>query len=271
MLLRVGLGVVAALVAGVVVVMLLVRSKLATPLDVQSKLTGGEGDVERGRVLASSTLICTECHKPDFAGGVMIDDLPMGTIVATNLTGRKSSLAEWDLAVRHGVRADKTPLVLMPSSAYTVLSAGDMRDLAAFLNSLPLVDRALPRPSLGPVASALVLAGKFHVFAWHIDHQAMDDGAVEGAALARGPYLIKVSGCRACHGEDLAGAPTPPGNPPAPSITAAALSTWNEEAFNRAMREGRGIDGHALQFMPWRAYAGLPAEDLHEMWVTLSK
>src|SRR5687768_11761998 len=64
---------------------------------------------------------CRECHGDDLGGKKMIDKPPIGRIVATNLTRGKNGVAdkygdaEWDRAIRNGLRHDARPLYFMPS------------------------------------------------------------------------------------------------------------------------------------------------------------
>src|SRR4030088_942421 len=51
---------------------------IAIPTDIAS--------VQRGQHLASAVAACVECHGPNLAGKVFIDDPGLGRIVAPNLT-----------------------------------------------------------------------------------------------------------------------------------------------------------------------------------------
>src|SRR5690606_29903099 len=93
---------------------------------------------------------CTDCHGPDLSGGVMVDEPPF-RVVASNLTsgrgGIGTSYSEIDLdrVIRHGVRPDGGPVLVMPSSGYNRLSDDDAARIIAYLRSLPPVDNELPR------------------------------------------------------------------------------------------------------------------------------
>src|SRR5215208_6007371 len=73
----------------------------------------------RGKVIA--TLYgCTGCHTPNLAGTTMIDGFPFARLASSNLTRGQGGIAadytdaDWDRAIRHGVRKDGTPLFIMP-------------------------------------------------------------------------------------------------------------------------------------------------------------
>src|SRR5690606_11676554 len=63
---------------------------------------------------------CTDCHAPNFAGQVMADEPPF-RVVASNLTrgaggvGGRYTATDFDRAIRHGLRPDGRPLLIMPS------------------------------------------------------------------------------------------------------------------------------------------------------------
>lgn len=247
--------------------------RLQAPPGVSSGLASGTADAKRGGVLLQSTLVCTECHGADFGGKVMVDDPVFGRVVAPNLTrgtgglGARSVQA-WDLGIRHGVRSDGRALVMMPSDGYASLSAQDLRDVAAWLDTLVPVNRELPSTRLGPIGAVLVMSGKLRVAAWDIKH---DEVPVGDAPVAdRGAYLINVSGCRGCHGPKLEGHEVRPGAPMAPALTAEALQSWSRDDFSQALQQGRAKDGHTLDaLMPWKAFASLPEEDVNALWETL--
>lgn len=219
-----------------------------TPVITKSLLPG-VGDPARGKHLVKSVLACGECHGADLGGGVVLETPMLGHISAPNLTRGKGgvgakSLHEWDLAVRHGV-ANHRALLLMPSEGYAHLSAQDMRDLAAYLALAPPVDRQLPPTALRPLGALLVLKGALHADALTLAHDAIDMGDT-GVPLARGEYLLEVSGCRGCHGRDLRGGDVAPGKPRASDLSREAMAAWRFDDFSRALRQGEGRDGHAL-------------------------
>lgn len=190
-----------------------------------------------------------------------------------NLTSRRS-FAAWDLAIRHGVGEDGRPLVMMPSDGYSKLSVRDLRDLVAYLEELELVSKETPKTKLSPLGLVLAATGALPVPALSLDHAAISNEFTQGQSglepLARGQYLLDVSGCRGCHGDQLQGRTMGPSLPDAPALTSAALRMHGRDAFVSAMKSGRGHDGRELHsVMPWRAFSSWPPEDVDAVWSAL--
>ncbi|HEU4629243.1 MAG TPA: cytochrome c [Gemmatimonadaceae bacterium] len=217
--------------------------------------------VARGRHLATAIGKCAACHGDDFGGQVMIDDPALGRAVAANLTpgrgGRPADwgMADWDRAIRHGVRRDGTGLIVMPADDFAAMSDGDLVALVAFLRQLPSVDRELPPTQLRLVGRALFVADKLPLIpAARIDHSAPPAEPVPGPTAEYGRYLVRIGGCTGCHGPTLAGGPTgEPGAPPAANLTPTGIGHYTEADFFRALREGKRPDGSPIaDFMPVR-------------------
>ena len=102
--------------------------------------------IERGRYLAVAS-DCASCHtlpgsNTPFAGGRAIET-PFGNIIAPNITPDREtgigawSDAEFDAAVRKGVRRDGSPLYpAMPYNAYTKMSSDDVQAIHAYLSTV---------------------------------------------------------------------------------------------------------------------------------------
>jgi mono/diheme cytochrome c family protein len=249
-------------------------SPIAVPTDAAS--------LERGRHIASSLSSCVECHGADLGGKIFIDEAPIGLFVASNLTrgeggvGDRYSDQELARAIRHGVRADGTPLLFMPSQVFQNLSDEDLGALVAYIRSVPAVDRTFPTSKVGPVGRALYLAGKFPLLPVElVAHERPARAAVaSGLTPQYGQYLAEIGGCLDCHGPQLAGgavAGAPPGTPPAPNLTpAGVLASWGEAEFVRAMRTGQRPDGTVINpFMPWPYIGQMTDEELGALWLYL--
>ena len=186
-------------------------------------------DLERGKHLARETLQCTACHGEDLGGHVMIDAFPMGRIAAHNLTTERTAEA-WDEAIRGGVGSDGEGLVMMPSQL-AALSDADLADLVAYLDSLPDIEREIPRTKTGPVGSMLVRSGS-----WESGpHAARSDS---------GNAALLTVACRSCHGDDLKGRDMGPEG--FASDLTTALQGWTAEDFEAAVRRGERPDGSEL-------------------------
>lgn len=152
---------------------------------------------------------CVACHSAPggkkFAGGLAMHT-PMGTIYSTNITPDPDtgigqySYAEFERAVRRGVRADNTSLYpAMPSPSYQIVSDDEIQAMYAyFMSGVPAVkqqnqDSTIPWPfSLRwPLALWQV------AFAQPREFVAPANASPE---VARGAYLVEgLAHCGACH------------------------------------------------------------------------
>ncbi len=105
---------------------------------------------------------------------------------------------------------------------------------------------------------------------------ALAQATVDNDLLARGEYLLKISGCTHCHtaegGEPLAGGralETPFGTFYTPNITAhptAGIGAWSAEDFQRALHQGLAPDGSDYYpAFPYTSYTLIRAEDAFAM------
>jgi mono/diheme cytochrome c family protein len=208
----------------------------------------------RGAHVVSAIGKCVECHGEKLQGTVMFDDPALGRVSALNLTrgtgGVGKILTDADLvrAIRHAVGPSGRPLLIMPSQDFIELSDQDLASVIAYVKSVPPVDNILPASKIGPLARALLVAGKLPIYpAERIDHSRASPAPIaEGASAEYGGYLARV-GCIGCHGPTLAGGPIAAGDPswpPAANLTAAGpTKTWSETDFRNLLRTGRRPDG----------------------------
>jgi cytochrome c553 len=226
-----------------------------------------------GQHLMEALTKCQDCHDADLGGRMMMDDPAFARLAATNLTRGRGGISEYsdadlERAIRHGVGRDGRPLIFMPSEAYGVLTDEDLAALIGYLRTFPPVDREHPEPRIGPVARVLYLTGKFPLLPVEItQHDAPRPAQKPGVTVEYGRYLATSGGCRACHGQALAG----DANPDAPDITVGRLAAWTEADFFRSLREGRRPDGSVIDpvKMPW-ARSGLMTDDeIRAVWTYL--
>lgn len=238
--------------------------------------------IERGRQWVASG-DCMYCHGSDLAGTAFLDDPMLGKIPARNLTpgiggvGSKFTDADWVRAIRYGVNPEGHSLIIMPSSDFYYFSDSDLGDIIAYLNSLPPVDREWSDPEFTPLGKILASAGALGsvIEAENIDHSAARPSApTEGVTAEYGAYLTEVSGCRMCHGEDLAGVETPP-NPAAPAVpglvAGSEAASWSEAEFIQTIRTGVTPSGRPLtEFMPWTEFRNMTDDQLKAIWLYLN-
>lgn len=217
-----------------------------------------ERAVARGKHLVESRYVCVECHGADFGGGVMVDDPAMGALRGPNLTTGKGSVtldytpADWDRAVRHGVRKDGTGAI-MPADDFMAMSDRELADVISYLRTMPPVDREVTAVTPGPVLTVLMALGKLQPAAVDLitDHHAHHP--VEPPAPAVNAEFGRSIGnvCTGCHNPALSGGPIvrgPPDWPAASNLTPAGpLAAWTFEDFSAFLDAGRRPDGGATQ------------------------
>jgi mono/diheme cytochrome c family protein len=91
-----------------------------------------------------------------------------------------------------------------------------------------------------------------------------------GPNAAYGQYLVAISGCRTCHGRDLAGgtASRGGGSPVGPNLT-VIVPPWSEDQFVKTIRTGTDPTGRALRpdMMPYQEFsAAYSADELKAMY-----
>ncbi|GAB1489537.1 hypothetical protein MASR2M8_19900 [Opitutaceae bacterium] len=223
---------------------------------------------------------CADCHAPDLAGRVVMNDPMVGTIAGSNLTKGVGGLpadytdADFVRAIRHGVARDGRALVLMPSLDYQGLSDEDLGAMIAYLKSIPAVDRPRGPVEPGPIARLLILKGDIKLAAEHIDHAAPRPASVvPGINADYGRYLSAT--CIGCHGENFAGGPiagAPPSWPAASNLTlhpGNGISTWSEADFIAALRTSKRPDGSVLDPIMPAALGEMTDTEIKALWAYL--
>jgi mono/diheme cytochrome c family protein len=227
---------------------------------------------------------CVDCHGRDLSGRVFFESAMIGRFVAPNLTSGKGGSGgrfgdqDWVRAIRHGVRPDGKPLLVMPSKEFYVLSDVDLGALIAYLETVPPVDNELPSSTVSPIGRALMLAMKDLplLSAERIDHNAARPPSPPvGVTVEYGKYLAVR--CTGCHGENLSGGKipgTPPEWPPALNLTpypGAAVAQWSEAQFVDTLRSGVTPRGNHLdtKYMPWRVLGEMTDDEIKALWLYL--
>jgi mono/diheme cytochrome c family protein len=225
---------------------------------------------------------CAGCHGDGLGGKAILDDPAIGYLPATNLTAGQGGVAtrytdaDWVRAIRHGIRYDGKPLMVMPSTGYWYMSDEDLGALIAYMKTASPVNQEMNQRRFSPMAYILISVGAFGdvLAAEVIDHNAPRPDAPEpGVTAAYGDYLVKIGDCSSCHGSQLAGGQSPePGAPFSPNITPGGdLANWSEADFISAMRTGVTPNGSVLDpaFMPWEEYARKTDDDLSAIYLYL--
>ncbi len=132
--------------------------------------------IERGRYLFLSRG-CTECHGSDGAGKVVIDDGNGMLVRAPNITSGPGGVvshyaaADWDRTIRHGIKPDGHPVIIMPSEDYNRFTDDDFGALVAFLRQMPPVQGQPEVVQLPMMVKALYGAGVIRDAAEKIDQR----------------------------------------------------------------------------------------------------
>jgi mono/diheme cytochrome c family protein len=243
--------------------------RVAIPTDSAARARGGH--------LARSFGGCIECHGENLGGKVVADDHAFGRVYAANLTrgqggiGAVRSDADLVRAIRHGVGPTGRALVVMPSTDYVNFTETDLAAVVAYVRSLPAVDNVMPAVSVGPLARALMVAGKMPILhAEQIDHsRPTPAGIVPAVTATYGGYIARI-GCAGCHGPQLAGGRIetgPPDWPQAANLTPAGRTKdWSDADFARLFRTGIRPDGSPVNpVMPIRLTKNFTDDEIHAL------
>ena len=239
--------------------------------------------IAHGRYLYS-TRGCAECHGASGTGKTVIDSDGM-LVVTPNITrGANSATAaygvvDWVRTIRHGVKPNGQPVIVMPSEDYARLTDEDTGALVAYLQQLPPLPGERRRVELPLPVKLLYAAGGIKDAAEKIDHTLPPPRAQPAAVTAvHGAYVAQA--CIGCHGAQLSGGPIP-GAPPAwphaanltPGPGSAMVRYPSAESFLAMLRSGKRPDGSAISpVMPFTSFGQMndvDARALHTYLQTL--
>lgn len=277
----VGLLAVAAAIAGFA--LLRAEHKLRRQLDLQVPAVAVPADaaaLQRGRHLFL-TRGCTDCHGRDGGGRVVIDDGQGMRVRGPNIAQGSPTIAhyrveDWVRTLRHGVKPDGRPVLIMPSEDYNRLSDEDLGALIAHLQRLPPADGGPAVVQLSLPFKLLYGLGQIQDSAEKIDHQLPPSPPmVANASAANGAYVATM--CIGCHGPGLSGGKipgTPPDWPAAANLTpgqGSAMTAYRTaEDFASMMRSGKRPDGSAISpVMPFGALKEMDDTELQAMYAYL--
>jgi mono/diheme cytochrome c family protein len=236
--------------------------------------------VARGRYLYESRA-CTDCHALNGAGRSIIDDGSMHVAGSNISPGPGSVVAsyrpeDWERAIRHGVKPNGHPLLIMPSEDYNRLTDDDLASLVAYLRHMPPVAGKGAILELPVPVRALYGFGVMKDAAERIDHSLAPQQPVpEGVSVAHGDYVANM--CKGCHGATLSGGKipgTPPDWPAAANLTPGEGSAMTHyasaEQFMVMLRSGKRPDGSVIsKVMPFESLAKLSETDVRALYLFL--
>ena len=238
--------------------------------------------IERGRYLYASRG-CADCHGAQGTGREFVNDGKGTRIVGPNITPAgvvaRYQPEDWNSVIRHGVKPNGRPLLVMPSEDYNRFTNDDLSALVSYVRQFQprqgleaVVD--LPRP-----AWVLYGLGAIPDAAARIDHQLAPSRPVPaGVTVANGQYVANM--CIGCHGATLAGGKIPGGPPDWPAAadirpgTDSDNSTLarypNAASFVAMLRTGKRPDGSAIQVMPFESLGQLSDVDAQALYLYLN-
>jgi cytochrome c553 len=275
------IGIILGVLIVIVIVTVFVLVKKADKMMVQTfdirptyfTIESDSNSIRNGAKFAN---LCKECHGMQFEGYAFFNEADLGKLYAPNLTKGKGSAVldyddvDWIRSIRHGVRPNGEGLMIMPSKDFYAMSKKDIGDLVSYLKTIPPVDHEHKEKNyLTTLGKVLLSLGQFGELygANEIDHNKPAGNApAVAASVEYGDYMVKISGCRTCHGEGLNGARHPnPKSPLVPNLTKGGnLAKWSDQDFLISMRTGKTPEGKQLDklFMPYPGFAGLGDEEL---------
>jgi cytochrome c553 len=235
-----GLAVLAAVCVLVASQMILDRTYPKRQSTVHALVTAEA--VTRGAHLAA-VATCTGCHTKGLTGQRF--DVPGSTFYAPNLTRLTQTFsdADFDNAIRQGVRPDGKSLLLMPSHVFTNFTDNEVASIIAYLRSFKPRGDVSPDRSLGLIVRAAFVAGKFQTEA--DEFSAVKPSLDMGPRYWHGRHLAGVI-CAQCHGTNLAGEPK---NTLMPTPDLTIVAAYDRGDFHTLMRTGKAAGGREVGVM----------------------
>jgi mono/diheme cytochrome c family protein len=212
---------------------------------------------------------CSGCHavpgaddKTRLGGGLALKS-PFGTFFAPNISSdRNDGIGAWSeadfvTAVTKGTSPDgRHYYPAFPYTSYQRMALGDVRDLFAYLKTLPAVagkvrDHDLPLP----------FGFRRGLGLWkllYLDGKPFTPDPAKSAMLNRGAYLVEGPGhCAECHSprnaiggiiaaQRFAGGPNLEGKGWVPNITQKDLGDWSEKDIAYLLETGQTPDGDSI-------------------------
>lgn len=258
----------------------MVRSVALQPQALALAVAPDPGRAEHGRYLYNSRG-CLECHGADGAGKTVIEDGGM-LVIAPNITAssqgvtRGYRLADWVRTIRHGIKPNGTPVMVMPSEDYARLTDDDTAALVAYLQQLPPVAGRPAVIRLPMPVKALYGFGLIQDAAEKIDH-AQAPARMLAAAVTPDYGAYVANACIGCHGAALSGGRVPgapPSWPAAANLTpgkgSAMVRYPTPELFLAMLRTGRRPDGKTISpVMPFASLKQMNDTDARALYAYL--
>jgi mono/diheme cytochrome c family protein len=226
------------------------------------------GDAAKGRLVFAAG-DCSSCHatpgQPDrlLLGGGMSLASPFGALRPPNISPDPDfGIGRWrGLDLANAIMSGVSPggahyYPALPYAAYARMSVADVRDLMAYIRTLPPARSEAPPHELSFPFTVRRFIGFWKLV--YVDRSPLEYRPDQDAAWNRGRYLVEAVGhCAECHSSrDLfggvkpetrfAGGQNPEGVGFAPNITPARLGAWSEAELASFLEHGRSPSGRAV-------------------------
>lgn len=256
-----------AIVAGVIG--LAVFWFVTIPATVPASALGAhQPDLENGKTMFYAGG-CASCHttqgqddKLSLGGGLPLHS-PFGTFYAPNISpDPKAGIGAWtEHQFVNAMLKGTTPngshyFPAFPYTSYRLMSLGDVRDLFAFMKTLPAAPEASKAHDVPfPFNIRRSLGGWKLLF---LDDATFKPDPTKSARWNRGAYLVNGPGhCAECHsprnvlggissGQRFAGGPNPEGKGWVPNITQAGLKDWAVDDIEYLLETGNTPSGDTV-------------------------
>ena len=195
-----------ALLLGVIVVataasgLYLAEQKRNRTIDIKPRPVAYTTDaqtIERGRYLYASRS-CSYCHGAQGTGREFVNDGKGTRIVGPNITPAgvvaRYQPEDWNSVIRHGVKPNGRPVLVMPSEDYNRFTNEDLNALVPYVRQFPPKEGAQAVNDLPHPAWVLYGLGAIPDAASRIDHQlAPSRPTAAGVTLANGQYVANMA------------------------------------------------------------------------------
>ena len=241
---------------------------LTVPLMPRITLTAYNPDLANGRTMF---LIggCSSCHavpKQDDAtrlGGGLALPTAFGTFHVPNISSdAKDGIGRWSeaqfiAAMRYGISPLGEHLYpAFPYTSYQTMRTEDLRDLFAYLKTLPAVPGVAPDHALKFPFNVRRMVGLWKLL--FLDDAPFKPDAAQSPQWNRGAYLVNAPGhCAECHSprnllgaviasRRFTGGEIPTGQGGVPNITQEKLHDWKVEDYAEVLDSGMTPDADRI-------------------------
>ena len=233
-----------------------------------SALGDHKADPENGRRMFYAGG-CASCHatpgqddKLQLGGGLALHS-PFGTFYAPNISSDpKVGIGSWteqqfvNAMLRGTSPGGEHYFPAFPYTSYRMMTLADVRDLFAYMKTLPAVQMASRAHDVAfPFNIRRPLGGWKMLF---FNDAPFKPDPTKSEQWNRGAYLVNGPGhCVECHsprnfiggiksGQHFAGGPNPEGKGWVPNITQARLKEWSEADFESLLESGMTPEGDSV-------------------------